>query len=185
MNKNMYDKDFSPVVSIGQNYSVLTTSGVWRYYECIYVEPLPASLDLINDFGSVSSSSVSRANQVTILEVEGSAKTETDISEVAQLRFYPMDDVTITVKQPNAMGRFKTLTSEIRVDYNTAEVDPSLKSTEIYVYEDDTVYFDVYNLTQYTLSKTRVQFYGWRIVGKLLKEKPEKLTYLVAAGYVS
>lgn len=181
----MYTTLFEPAVSIDQNYAVLTVGGVWKYYNTIYVEPLPPSLDLINDFGSISSSAVSRANQVTILEMEGSAKQETDVSEVAQLRFYPIDDVAITLKQPNAMGRFKTLSTEIRVDYNTAIIDPALKSTEFYVYEDDTVYMDVYNLTQYTLSKTRVQFYGWRIVGRLLKDKPEKLTYLAAAGYVS
>jgi len=181
----MYNEEFTAIVRITDNYAVLTTSGVWRYYECIYVEPLPASLDLIQDFSSVSASSVSRANEVTILAMEGSAKVETDVSEVAQIRFYPMDDIAITIKQPNAMGRFKTLSAEIRVDYNTREVDPALKSTEIYIYEDNVVYFDIYNLTQYTLAKTRVQFFGWRIVGRLLKEKPEKLTYITAAGYVS
>ena len=185
VNKNMYATNFEPVVSIGQNYAVLTVSGMWRYYECLYVEPLPASLDLVEDFSSVSASSVSRANEVSILAMEGSAKVEVDVSEVAQIRFYPIDDVAITVKQPNAMGRFKTLSSEIRVDYNTRETDPALKSTEIYIYEDSVVYFDIYNLTQYDMAKTRVAFFGWRIVGRLLKDKPEKLTYLAAAGYVS
>jgi len=181
----MYDKDFLPVTKIGENYAVLTTSGVWRYYETIFIEPLPPSLDLIVDIGSISSSSVSRANSITTVQMEGSAKVETDVSEVAQLRFYPMDDISITVKQPNAMGRFKTLNAEIRVDYNTREIDPSLKSTELYVYEDDNMFFDVYNLTQYDMTKTRIQFFGWRIVGRLLKDKPEKLTYITAAGYVS
>lgn len=180
----MYAQDFIPAVSIDQNYAVLTTSGTWRYYSTIYVEPLPASLDLIKDFGSISSSSVSRANEITILEMEGSAKTETDISEVSQLRFYPLDDIAVTVKQPNAMGRFKTKTTEIRVDYNTMNVDPSLKSTEVFVYEDDVLFMDVYNLTQYNMTKTRIQFFGWRIVGKLLTAKPDRLTYLTAAGYV-
>lgn len=182
--KYTYSDNFEPAVRIGDNYKVLTIGGTWRSYETIFVEPLPPSLDLTKDFGSISASSVSRANAVTTIEMEGSAKQETDISEVAQLRFYPIDDITVTVKQPNAMGRFKTLSTEIRVDYNTQILDPSLKSTEIYVYEDDTVYMDVYNLTQYTLAKTRVQFFGWRIVGKLLAKEPEKFTFLTAAGYV-
>ena len=180
----MYKTNFEPAVMINQSYAVLLVSGIWRYYECIFIEPLPASLDLIEDFGAVSASSVSRANEATILAVEGSAKIETDISEVAQIRFYPIDDIALTVKQPNAVGRFKTLSSEIRVDYNTRENDPSLKSTEVYIHEDSVPYFDVYNLTQYDMTKTRVQFMGWRIVGRLLKDKPEKLTYLAAAGYV-
>ena len=180
----MYQPEFSPAVSIEQNYAILTTSGVWRYYNTVYVEPLPASIDLIKDFGSISASSVSRANEVSILEMEGSAKTETDISEVAQVRFYPLDDITITTKQPNAMSRFKTKTTEIRVDYNTIQADPTLKSTEIFVYEDDVVYMDVYNLTNYDINQSRVQFFGWRIVGQLLDKKPEKLTWLTGAGYV-
>ncbi len=179
----MYDKDFKNVVEIGQNYSVLTTSGVEKYFECVYVEPLPASNDLVEDFGAIDSGSVSRANKVDILEMEGSAKVETDISEIAQLRFYPLDDIAINVKQPAANGRFKTKNDDIRVDFNTIELDPSLKSTEIFVYEDDVPYFDVYNLTNYTLPKTRVQFYGWRIVGSQLARQPDKLAYIVASSY--
>lgn len=179
----MYSQEFEPVVKIGENYAVLTAQQTWKYFTTLYVEPLPASKDMVYNAGEIASDAISRANAITILEMEGSAKTETDISEIAQLRFYPIDDIAIAVKQPNAMGRFKTRSSEIRVDYKTIEIDPSLKSTEIYVYEDDTIYADIYNLTQYTLSKTRVQFFGWRIVGSQLPSRPEKLAYIVAAGF--
>lgn len=179
----MYNNDFEPAVRITDNYAVLTTSGTWRFFNCLYVEPLPASVDLVYDAGAISSGSVSRANSITILEMEGSAKSETDISEVAQLRFYPIDDVTVAVKQPAASGRFKTRGNEIRVDYKTIESDPTLKSTEIYVYEDDTISVDVYNLTNYTLNKSRIQFFGWRISGSQLAARPEKLTYITASGW--
>lgn len=181
----MYAQNFEPPVAINQNYAILTTSGMWRYYECIYLEGLPPSLDLQYDAGTISASSVSRANNIDILEMEGSARTESDISEVAIVRFYPIDDIAISIKQPSAMGKYKTLSTEIRVDYTTAELDSTLKSTELCIYESNSVYADVYNLTQYALTKSRIQFFGWRIVGRLLKEKPERLTYLVAAGYVS
>lgn len=181
---NTYEQDFLPAVRITDNYAVLTTSGTWRFFNCLYVEPLPASsADLVYDAGAIAADSVSRANAVTILEVEGSAKNETDVSEVAQLRFYPIDDIAIAVKQPAASGRFKTRSNEIRVDYKTIELDPTLKSTEIYVYEDDTINVDVYNLTNYALTQSRIQFFGWRIVGSQLAQKPDKLTYLAASGY--
>ncbi len=180
----MYSNNgFEPVVRIGENYAVETTSGVEKFFECVYVEPLPASADLQTDFGELAASAVSRANKVDILEMEGSAKVETDISEVAQLRFYPLDDIAINVKQPAANGRFKTKNDDIRVDFTTVELDPSLKSTEIFVYEDDVPYMDVYNLTNYTLEKTRVQFFGWRIVGSQLARQPDKLAYIVASSY--
>jgi len=179
------EQDFTPAVKIGENFAILTTTGNFRYYETIYVEPVPFSADLIEDFGELAASSVSRANKIDLLEFDGSSKTESDISEVGQIRFYPIDDISISVKQPSAMGKFKTLSTEIRVDHNTIELDPSLKSTEIYIYESGTPYFDIYNNTQYTLPKTRAAYGGWRIVGRLLKAKPDKCTYLVAAGYVS
>ncbi len=180
----MYQEDFTPITRIGDNYSVLTTSGNYRHFLCLYVEPLPASsVDLVEDFGAISADSVSRANAVSILEMEGNAKNETDVSEVAQLRFYPIDDIAIAVKQPAASGRFKTRSNEIRVDYKTMELDPTLKSTEIYVYEDDVPSIDVYNLTNYALTQSRIQFFGWRLVGSQLAQRPDKLTYLTASGY--
>ena len=179
----MYAENFENVVDIGQNYSVLTTSGTWRHFLCLYVEPLPMSVDLVYDAGAISADSVSRANSVTITEMEGSSKSETDVSEVAQLRFYPIDDIAIAVKQPAASGRFKTRGNEIRVDYKTIELDPTLKSTEVYVYEDDSLSIDVYNLTKYSMAKTRIQFFGWRLIGSQLAQKPEKTTYLVASGF--
>ncbi len=179
----MYSQFFEPCVSIGQNYSVLTTSGTYKHFLCLYVEPLPASVDLVYDAGAISADSVSRANAVDILEMEGAAKTETDISEVAQLRFYPIDDIAIAVKQPAASGRFKTRSNEIRVDYKTMELDPTLKSTEIYIYEDDTINIDVYNLTNYAMAQTRVQFWGYILAGSQLSQKPDKTTYLTASGW--
>ena len=179
----MYEQNFLPAVRITDNYAVLTTSGVWRYFNCLFVEPLPMSVDLVYDAGAIAADSVSRANAVTILEVEGSAKTETDVSEVAQIRFYPIDDIAIAVKQPAASGRFKTRSNEIRVDYKTIELDPTLKSTEVYIYEDDSLSIDVYNLTNYALTQSRIQFMGWRICGSQLATRPNTLTYLTASGY--
>jgi len=179
----MYNLSFEPIVSIGQNYSVFTSSGTWKHFVCVFAEPLPGSNDLVFDAGTIAADSVSRANAVDILAVEGSAKTETDISEVAQLRFFPIEDISIVLKQPAASGRFKTKTDSIRVDYKTMELDPSLKSTEIYVYEDNVPVLDVYNLTNYDLTQSRIQFFGWRIVGSQLTQKPEKTAYLVAGGW--
>lgn len=179
----MYSKDFEPVVKMGENYSVITAQGAEKYFECVYVEGLPPSLDLIQDFGSITSGSTDSANKVTILEMEGSAKIETDLSEVFQLRLNIIDDIMVTIKEPAAQARWKTRNDEIRADYNTLQYDPSLATTELFVYEDSTIYIDAYNPTQYTLSKSRVQFFGYRIVGKQLMKVPDKYTRIVATGF--
>ncbi len=179
----MYQTEFTPVVAIGQQYSIVTAQGSEKFFDCVYVEGLPPSLDLIHDFGSLASGSTDSANKVTILEMEGSAKTETDISEVFQLRMRVLDDIMVTVKLPAAQSKWKTRNDEIRMDFNTEIFDPTLATTETYIYEDDTIYIDVYNPTQYTLSQTRIQFWGWRIVGRQLSKAPDKYTRLVATGF--
>lgn len=173
----MYEQlEKSPVAKMGENIEVITAQGTKRYYEVVYVEPLPHSIDLIEDFGSLASGSSSNSNKVTILEMEGSAKTETDLSEIFQLWMEVIDDVTITIKEPAAQARFKTRNNQIRVDYNSGPV-------ELYIFEDDTIYVDTTNTTNYTLSTTRVAFWGWRIVCSLLSTQPDKYTRIVATGF--
>jgi len=179
----MYQKEFVPVVKMGENYSIITAQGTEKYFECVYVEGLPPSLDLIYDGGSLASGATDSANKITITEMEGSAKTETDISEVFQLRMRILDDTMIVVKLPAAQSKWKTRNDEIRMDFNTEIYDPTLATTETYIYEDDTIYIDIYNPTNYTLSQTRIAFFGWRIVGRQLSKAPEKYTRLVATGF--
>jgi len=179
----MYQKDFVPVVAIDQQYSIITAQGTTKYFDCVYVEGLPPSLDLIEDFGELASGASDNANKVTSIEMEGSGRTGSDISEVFQFRMRPLDDAMYTIKLPAAQSKWKTRNNEIRLDYNTEVLDPTFATTETYVAEDDTIYVDVYNPTQYTLSQTRLQFWGWRIVGRQLAKAPEKYTRLVATGF--
>jgi len=170
------DNDFKPVVAIGQQYSVLTSQGTEKFYECLYVEPLPKSIDLIEDIGEIAADSTSNANKIEILSMEGAAARETDISEVFQMRMEVLDDISVLVKEPSAQGRFKTKNNQIRVDYNSGPV-------EIYVSEDDVIYADVSNTTNYLIQQARIAFWGWRIVGRLLAKTPEKYTRIVATGF--
>lgn len=179
----MYYQDMLPVADIGQNVSIVTGAGTVRYFEVIYVEGLPPSQDLIKDFGSLASGATSSANKIDAIAVEGSAKQSTDISEIGQYRIHIMDDFMLTLKEPAAQSRWKTRQSQIRADFNTIEYDPTLKSTEFYVYEDNVPYVDAYNPTNYTLSKTRAMFFGWRIIGVQLADKPDKYARIVATGF--
>jgi len=177
INMAMYNQlEYGPVAKIGESISVITAQGTEKFYEVVFLEPLPKSIDLIEDFGSLASGASDNANKVDILAVEGSAKTETDLSEVFQLWAEVMDDITISVKEPAAQARFKTRNDSIRIDYNSGPV-------ELYVFEDDVIYCDVTNTTQYTLNQTRIAFFGWRIVGRQLSKAPEKYTRLVATGF--
>jgi len=173
----MYNQlEYGPVAKIGESISVITAQGTEKFYEVVFVEPLPKSIDLIEDFGSLASGASDNANKVSILELEGSAKIETDLSEVFQVWMEVMDDITVSVLEPAAQARFKTRNDSIRVDYNSGPV-------ELYVFEDDTILVNITNTTQYLLNQTRIIFWGWRIVGRQLSKAPEKYTRLVATGF--
>lgn len=165
---------FDPKVKIKENIAVFVDK-TWKYLEVEYIEPLPPSKDLIKDFGAITAGSSSGDTVVDSLEME------TD--EVGQFRFYPLDDIQIEVKQPKSMTRFSNKNTRVRVDQYTATVDPELKSTELFVSEDDYPYMDIENPTQYDLTQSRVMFFGYRIVGRQLADEPDRTSWVVGQGY--
>ena len=170
----MYEIPLEPPVKIGENICVLTTEGRKRYFRVTFIEPLPPSPSLVKDFGALSAGSSSGDTKLDILEM--------DDCEVGIFRFFPLDDVECTLKQPKALRRFLTKTKVAVVTPLTKVYDPALVTTEFAVFEDDVPYMDVKNPTNYDLSTSRVQFFGWRLAGEELKEPPEKVSYVVAAG---
>lgn len=153
----MYEAAFE----IGDTFAVITAQGSTRYYEVVFTEPLPKSADLIYDGGSIASGATDSSNKITILELEGSSKLENDLSEVGEWWGEVIDDVAVLLKLPSAQSKFKTRNDEIRLDYNSGPV-------QFYTSEDDIPYADITNPTQYTLNQSRIQFWGNRIVGRLI-----------------
>ncbi len=152
---------YEPAFEIGDTFAVITAQGTTKYYEVVFTEELQKSQDLIEDFGSLASGATSSSNKITIIELEGSAKTSSDLSELGQWWMEVMDDIQCEVKLPSAQGLHKTRNDEIRVDVNSGPVS-------FFTFEDDVPYITVTNPTSYTISKSRVMFWGWRIVGRLL-----------------
>jgi len=175
----MYEVPLEPPVKIGENICVLTTEGKKIYYEVTYIEPLPPSPNLVKDFGALTAGSSSGDTKLDILEV--------DDDEVGIYRFFPLDDVECTLKLPKALRRFLTKTKTAVVTpltrvYALNGHDPTLVMTEFAVFEDDVPYMDVKNPTNDNITMSRVQFYGWRLCGRRLDKKPEKVSYVVASG---
>ncbi len=163
----MYESaSFPPSINIGDTYSIITAQGTEKFMECVFVEPLPHSQDLIYSFGSITSGATDSGNKITIIEVEGSAKNSSDLSEVAQIRMSVLDDIICEIKLPASQSRFKTRNSAIRIDHNT-----SPEETEIYIHQDSTIYINATNPTNYTLNQARIAFFGWRIVGRQIDQK--------------
>lgn len=153
---------FEPVVNTDENVAVLITTGKWKYYKVDYIEALPPSPDLVVDIISESGETTIAAGgqikeqSVDVLEVEE--------DEMAQVRFFPLDDVYITVNQPHAKKRHWVKNKTLRIDKLTRIYDPELKTTEIFSYEDDYPVFTVDNPGQYDIGKARIQFFGYKFI---------------------
>jgi hypothetical protein len=169
----LYGVDFVPICEIEQNLAILTTGG-WEYFKAIYIEPLPPSEDMIMDFGTITSGSTAEDTKIEMLEM----KTD----ELGQFRFEPLDDIIVKVMQPQAATRNAIRNTVARVSMLSCKRDPSLKHTEFFVFEGDTVYMAPTNNSDNDLAVSRVQFYGYRIVLEELPAKPEKMAYVPAVG---
>lgn len=172
----IYQQEFIPPVKPFENVGVYTGGKKWRYYEIFFVEGLPHGEDMVKDFGSIASGA---SSEETKLDTE----LDMDDNEIALLRFYPLDNILCELKLPRGVSRFKLKNKTLRVSPLTPIYDPSLKSTEFAVYEDERPYMIASNTSGYDLDTTRVQFFGWRLVGNELDSVPDRFTVLFASGY--
>lgn len=156
-----------PIVKPLEKFGVWTRDGKWKYYTAEFIEPIPPSEDLVVDFGSISAKGT--------LEKQKVEEVEMDLDEVAQLRVYPLDNITVLVKQPVRIIRYKLKKRAARVT-PMAPITPynaGLDQTEIFVHEDTWPIVDIENPTEYDNNTSKVMFFGWRIIGEDA-EKPEK-----------
>jgi len=170
----MYGTEFQPVVKLFENIGVYTTEGKWKYFQVAFIEPLPPSEDLIKDFGAIAAGGSVSATDVTELELYE--------NQIGQYRYFPLDDIMITVTQPRAITRYSIKAKKVRVSMLSEVYDPSLRSTELYVFEDDYPQMAIENNGPIAVTQSRVQFFGYRIVGDPLPEKPDKVAFVTASG---
>lgn len=166
-------KDFDPICKIKENIGVLTGDGE-KYFKVIYREQLPASEDLIVDFGAIADDGVDADNEITDIEMNS--------GELGQYRFEPLDPIKVEVKQPMAASRFSIKNTVVRVSQRSVINNPTLSDTEFYVFENDNVYMTATNNSGAALTKSRVQFYGYRYILEELKKEPDKLAYVPATA---
>jgi hypothetical protein len=83
-----------------------------------------------------------------------------------QLRFYPLDDIQITLKINRSEARFAAANVVATVDRYTEIADPCLHMTEFVIIQDRSAYVSCINPTNYALSMSRICFFGFRYVLK-------------------
>ncbi len=162
---------FEPAVKPRENVRLYPSK---KFYTVIYIEPLQP---IIINLGSVASDKETSLHECTELDLKQ--------LELGQWRFLPLADVEITLKQPRATERGTTKTSSTKISPYSIVLDPHLRSTEVWTFEDENrVYISAKNISQYTINPVRVLFFGWKYLLDELKETPAKWTDIFVATLV-
>jgi len=169
---------FEPFASVGEVVGILTTEGSWIYRVISYAEPLPPSEEgMIKDFGAIENNGTKELQAVELVKMRS--------NELGQFRFEVLDNIKVSVWQPKGAARFQSKETIAWVTPLTKQKDPTMKMTEFFVYKTDTVYFTVKNDSGEDLTKSRIQFYGWRFVLEdweaWIKRRQKKLEDALAA----
>lgn len=148
-----------PWAGIGQTILI---KRVQKYilYQVGFMEQLPPSAPLVRDFGAIGAATATTATQLSAQSLQ--AQLEMDGYEFAQIRFYPLDDVSVNVYQPQVLNRFVVKNTRARYSRKTLAMDPYQAMTEMAVFQSDFPFFDVLNSRQMTIAMSRIAFYGFR-----------------------
>lgn len=165
-----YQESFVPIAKVGENLCVIKgDKDILGYYKVLYIDPLP---EHTYDFGpaaaaGIASGSTDADNEISNLYL--------DDGQLAQYRFYVVDDIEVSIKQPMAKTHWTTKGVKETLTAFTQQVFKGLQHMDIFVWEEEKVYFDAKNPTKYTIYKARVRFIGYRYILEKI-EKPEKFT---------
>jgi len=147
----------TPIALAGQRIAVWA-GAQWEAFRIKYLEPLPRGSPLVFDLGPIIALQDSNPTQLANLVMS------TDPPELAQFRFYPIDDVEVNLRRGQSDQRFKTMNLVARSDVFTRRVDPCLHTTEFVVLKNDAPWLVHHNPTAYNITISRTAFFGFRFI---------------------
>lgn len=141
------------------------TVGVWvnkqyTFYKVAYIEGITRSDPVEMDFGVLAAGATTAITVLVLLEMPA--------SEFGQFRACVIDDISAILYQGRADQRHKLNRRVATYTRFTALFEPDGHTGEFYVHEDDWAFMQLSNFTDYALTQTRVQFWGYRYVLDLL-----------------
>ena len=173
-----YSPDWQPVAQIG-DYVALIRQGTEpqpMLLKGVFAIPLLGEVD----FGAVNNGVTTATAKALI---SGADILEVGPDEFLQIRFAlnptdftgsPAADISLAVWQPGpAQQRWATNGQVGRWDIFAQNMWTSLAPTELYSYYDQTPQFAVTNDSGGNIANSRVRFFAWHYVGKLLSDDPD------------
>lgn len=168
MEQMLYNKDFLPVVSIGQHLKLIPTE---KFVRVTFIESVP---NIEKDLGAVNSESETTEKKMSdLLEVFD--------NEILHVRIDVVDDIQIYLYEPRGLARhgIKYVTGYITAE-DSLYAD-SRNHAEYFVYQDDVLFLKAKNPTKYNLVRSKVKFQAWRYRFEEVK-RPEHYTTIPIRG---
>lgn len=134
----------------------LWVNKIYYFFKVVYIEPVPRSDPIQQNFGILAAAAPSAKTRVTLLDMP-------DV-EFGQFRGFVIDDVAVDLFLAQADQRYKLKNANARLDRFTDLRDPCGHTTEFYVYQDQSAYMIATNRTGYANTQSRAAFYGFRYV---------------------
>lgn len=171
----MYNPEFRPIVKIREHIRLFPDRHQKAgYYYVEYIEPLHP---ITSNFGALAANTEGSDTEMTDLYVNA--------GDLAQWRVYLLDDFVITVKQPLSDTRYaaKSKVTTLSKRGQDSPMNKELPRNEIFVVEDEKVYFRPSNPTQYSQYRQRILCEGYRYVIVKLASKPDVWSDVVIGGW--
>lgn len=162
-----YVELFEPVAKPRENIRIVPDN---KYYRVEYVEPI---YGILISLGSVSAESTGSLKELTELDLNP--------LEMGQWRIVLLDDINLIVKQPRATQKGTTKIESTKISPHLMLLDPSLKFTELFTFEDKTrIFIQPENPTKYSVN-ARILVFGWKFLLAELESPPAKYTDIPVA----
>lgn len=173
----IFKTDFDPIMLPNEHAHLITASEEFDV-ECIAVGALP---EYEKDFGALTAASWDTDQEDTNLEMAS--------NELAQLRMRVVDDMKVRLNNLSPTRQWRTSKTDF---YLRKFPEPEegvwlrnfvFKSSEFFIWEDDTPRFDFYS----PLAKTKAEviFSGWRFKCKKVTGIPKPAKTIWVSGWPS
>lgn len=157
----MYPRPFregpiEPIVEVGQNV-LLVDREAYNLYSVAFIEPIAISNVTIVNGGALAAGATSAV-------INSQAQLDNNYGQFAQLRAKLLDDVIVTLLQPQAVARFSMKNVNAVINAFTMVEDPCGHTTEVFIYEDDRIFAQFRNPHTVAVAQSRLAFYGFKYV---------------------
>jgi len=161
-----FEKDFEPIVRIGEKVAIPKTSKEYEYFEVVYVEPvLPIVIPV-----SLTASQINKEVNLDEIKLED--------NEAGQWRLKVLDYALVKMNYPRAAAKWVT-----KSEITSAQPTTPENLLEFYTYKDDVPTLLVDNPLNETQT-ARIMVYGFKYSLRGLAGRPSEFTVLPAYSAV-